>query len=51
MESRPPLTDPADACHAPRRLTVARILHVRMDIERHLPRTEDDWHERLGLVR
>ena len=24
------------------RLTVARILHVRMDIERHLPRADDD---------
>jgi plasmid stabilization system protein ParE len=24
------------------RLTVARILHVRMDIERHLPRAADD---------
>jgi plasmid stabilization system protein ParE len=24
------------------RLTVARILHVRMDVERHLPRAEDD---------
>lgn len=32
------------------RLTVARVLHVRMDIERHLPKSDDDDGDWDGLL-